>query len=140
MSAVAEKQAVSGLMSNETRGQAIRARRLRHGIKSVRQLAEQSGVSRVAVTAAEEGRASDETYDRLEAWLDRFEEETGANVKPAAAAPGPHMVTIRGTRGGDVDVVVEGPIEDIDALAAVVERLLLATEKKKDQAPKDSPE
>lgn len=122
-------------MNSEARGKAIKARRLRHGIKSVRQLAEQSGVSRVAVTAAEEGRASDETYDRLEAWFGRFEEETGAAAPESAPADtSPHMVTIRGTRAGDVDVVVSGPIDDIEKLAATVERLLMATERKKDQA------
>ena len=123
MSAAVEKQAVSGLVDSEGRGKAIRARRLRHGIKSVRQLAIQSGVSREAATAAEEGLASESTYARLEAWLDTFEEETGAADRPADTSPGPRMVTFR-LPIGDVDVVVEGPIEDIDALAATVERLL----------------
>ena len=139
MSAVAGKRAVSGLVDNESRGKALRARRLRHGIKSLRQLAMQSGVSRGVVTAAEEGTATDEAYDRLEAWFDRFEEETGSD-RPADTSS-PHMVTIRGTRAGDVDVVVSGPIDDIDKLAETVERLLLATERKKaaEEAP-DSPE
>ena len=48
------------------------------------------------------------------------EEEAGPDEKPAM---GPRMVTISGARG-DVDVFVSGPISDLDALAAVVERLL----------------
>ena len=107
-------------VNRDARGRAIKTRRFRHGIKSVRQLAIQSGVSREAATAAEEGQASELTYERLEAWLDTLEEEAGADVKPAK---GPRMVTISGARG-DVDVVVSGPISDLDALADVVERLL----------------
>ena len=137
MSAVAEKRAVSGLVDNVARGQAIRARRLRHGIKSVRQLAIQSGVSREAVTAAEEGLASESTYARLEAWLDAFEEETGAADRPADTSPGPRLVTFR-LPIGDVDVVVEGPIEDIDALAATVERLLAFEQNKGQESEDDS--
>lgn len=57
---------------------------------------------------------------RLEAWFDRLEEEASADEKPAT---GPRMVTISGARG-DVDGVVSGPISDLDALAALVERLL----------------
>ena len=80
----------------------------------------QSGLSREAVTAAEDGQASESTYARLEAWFDRLEEEASADEKPAI---GPRMVTISGARG-DVDVFVSGPITDLDALTAVVERLL----------------
>jgi len=139
VSAVAEKRAVSGLVDNEARGKAIRARRLRHGIKSVRQLSIQSGIYREGITAAEEGTASEETYERLEAWFDRFEEETGANERPSEPAAGPRMVKIRGSRAGDVDVVVEGPIEDLEALGAMVERLLTATQRKKDEEAEDGP-
>ena len=130
MSALAEKRALSGVVDSQARGKALRARRLRLGIKSIRQLAMQSGVSREAVTAAEDGSASEDTYARLEAWFERFEEETGAAEKPADTSPGPRMVTFR-LKGGDVDVVVEGPIEDIDALAATVERLLASSERKR---------
>ena len=107
-------------MSDETRGHAIRARRLAHGIKSVSALAKASGVSRDAVTAAEDGTASTATYERLEAWLDRFEEESGADEPED-----PHTVTftVEGLYGA-AKVVVSGPVENADALRRQVEALL----------------
>lgn len=107
------------LMGTETRGHAIKARRLAHGIKSVHELARKSGVSREAVTAAERGDASKETYERLEAWLDRFDEETGSDV-PAD----PRVFTFRLEMAAGVVVAVSGPIDDIDKLMAPVERLM----------------
>ena len=121
-------------MDNVARGKAIKARRLRHGIKSVRQLAIQSGVYREGITAAEEGTAGDDIYERLEAWFDRFEEETGASATEPAAA-GPRMVTLRRSQG-DVDIVVEGPIDDLDALVATVERLLAFERSRQEQDEK----
>ena len=114
---------VTAPVAGEARGQALRTRRLRLGIKSVRQLAMQSGVSRVAVTAAEDGQASESTYLRLESWLGKFDEETGSSEIAEETAP--QMVTIRGTRG-HIDVVVSGPIGNLDALTETVERLLRA--------------
>ena len=106
-------------MSAETRGHAIKERRLRHGIKSVRQFAERSGVSRDAVTAAEAGLASPDTYDRLEAWLTAFEEETGTDVPQD-----PGVVTFRITGNLGVQVAVSGPVENLAELEAAVERLI----------------
>jgi transcriptional regulator with XRE-family HTH domain len=137
-------------MSDETRGHAIRARRLGHGIKSVRAFAEASGVSRVAVTAAEAGEASTGTYDRLEAWLDRLEErdsatgegirrmsptkteralagaepETGISAHSPAQDTAPHIVVVR-LKNHAGEVVVEGPVEDIATLEAAAQRLIL---------------
>lgn len=77
----------AGLLPVETlsaveRGRELRARRLTLGIKSVHELVrkiQESGqtVDRGTVTRAERGTASEDTYDRLEAWFTRFEEETG---------------------------------------------------------------
>jgi len=106
-------------MSNETRGKALRERRIARGIKSVRKFAEVTGVSRDAVTAAEEGTASAGTYERLEAWLDSFDEETGHDV---AEPPGPVRFRLSGNFG--VEVVVEGPVENIAELEASVARLI----------------
>jgi transcriptional regulator with XRE-family HTH domain len=105
-------------MSNETRGHAIRARRLAHGIKSVRQLADRSGVSREAITAAEAGQASAQTYERLEAWFDAFEEETGSDE-----ANEPHIIVVR-LKNDLGEVAVEGPVDDLAELEAAARRLL----------------
>ena len=106
-------------MSDETRGHAIKDRRMRRGIKSRRAFADATGVSREAITAAEEGRASEGTYDRLEAWLDAFDAETGNDVPEA---PGPVRFRLSGNFG--VEVIVEGPVENITELEASVERLI----------------
>lgn len=106
-------------MSDEARGQAIKERRLRRGLKSVRAFAEASGVSRDAVTAAEEGTASTGTYERLEAWLDAFDEETG-NDEPEPG--GKVSFSVKGNFG--VAVTVEGPVENLDELEEVVARLI----------------
>lgn len=105
-------------MSAETRGHAIKERRLRLGIKSVRELARQSGVDRGAVTAAEAGTASIDTYDLLEAWLDAFEEETGSDV------PERGVVTWRVTGNFGVAVALSGPVENLAELEASIERLV----------------
>lgn len=112
-------------VSDERRGDAIRNRRLAHGIRSVREFAEASGVSRNAVTAAEEGRASEGTYLRLEAWLDAFDHETGSDVPPSSN----HAETIEFVVEGDfgVKVTVRGPItnrEDLQAAAAEIVRTI----------------
>lgn len=106
-------------MSDEARGQAIKERRLRLGFKSVRAFAEASGVSRDAVTAAEEGTASTGTYDRLEAWLDAFDEETG-NDEPEPA--GKVRFSVKGNFG--VAMTVEGPVENLEELEEVVARMI----------------
>lgn len=63
-------------VTEESRGQAIVRRRLALGIRSVREFEKAAGVSRPAITSAEEGHGSEATYQRLEAWLDRFEDDT----------------------------------------------------------------
>lgn len=106
-------------MSDETRGHAIKKRRLEHGIKSVRKFAEQTGVSREAITAAEEGSASDATYERLESWLDGFDEETGSDDVIRDDA-----VEFRLSGNFGVDVVVKGPVANLSELERSVGNLL----------------
>lgn len=74
------------------RGAEIKRRRLALGIKSPNDLAKRSGVYRDTVQAAENGKASVGTYERLEAFLDEFDsdreeleadEATTAEVRPA---------------------------------------------------------
>jgi hypothetical protein len=59
------------------RGQEIKRRRLAVGIKSLREFAEATGVSRNAITAAEDGHGSKSTNEPLEARHNWFDDETG---------------------------------------------------------------
>lgn len=89
-----EVTAVAGLipMSDETRGHAIKRRRLAFGITSQDEFAKATGVSRGAIQRAEAGDPTtrDSTYVRLESWLDKFAEETGSEADDAAAAEPDH--------------------------------------------------
>lgn len=96
---------------------AIKRRRIGLGLKSVREFAERSGVSREAVTAAERGIASQRTYDRLEAWLDRAEREHGSTRDDG-------YVEFRLTGDSGIDVVIRGPVGDMAELEATVTRLI----------------
>jgi transcriptional regulator with XRE-family HTH domain len=104
---------------NQSRGTEIRRRRQAHGIKSVHQFADKSGVSRDAITAAEAGTASTATYERLEAWLDRYDAFTGNDEDDQKP------VIVRATIAAiGVEFAVEGPVEDLAELEAAVERLV----------------
>ena len=105
-------------LGGSARGLGLRRRRLGLGIKSVREFAERSGVSREAVTAAENGTASNRTYGRLEAWLSRAEHAEAAEARDEA------QVEFRVSGGLGVDVVVRGPVADLDQLEASVTRLI----------------
>ncbi|QZY29789.1 helix-turn-helix transcriptional regulator [Nocardioides coralli] len=96
---------------------AIKRRRIGLGLKSVREFAERSGVSREAVTAAERGMASQRTYERLEAWLESAERERGT-------ARDDNVVEFRLTGEAGIDVVVRGPVTDMSELEATVTRLI----------------
>jgi len=106
-------------MSDETRGHSIKARRLALGIKSLREFAERTGVDRQAVTKAESGHGSESTYERLEAWLDRFEEETGNDV------PGDDYIEFRlsGVFGVD-SIVARAPVKNVAELEQSIARLV----------------
>lgn len=103
------------------RGVAIKRRRLALGIKSVNEFAKVTGIDRGAVTRAESGTASEGTLDRLEAWLDDIEQETGHDEP--TAEPEPLRITMRGVYGIE-EVVVEGPVDHPDELVASVARLI----------------
>jgi transcriptional regulator with XRE-family HTH domain len=108
-------------MSNETRGNEIKARRLALGIKSVREFAEASGIDREALGKAERGLGSGGTYDRAEAWLARMEEETGHDEPALAAAP--IRLTFHDVFGVG-EIIAEGPADKPDELIAAVSKLL----------------
>ncbi len=103
---------------NTQRGHQIRRRRQAHGIKSVLQFADKSGVSRDAITAAEAGTASAATYERLEAWLDRYDVETGSDDD------GSHIIIRATIAAVGVEFAAEGPKSDRAELEAAVERLV----------------
>jgi hypothetical protein len=95
----------------------LRLRRLACGIKSVRELQQRSGISREAITSAEQGTASAATYDRLDAWFTRHE-LTGSS--------GPQHTLVEFEVHGDagVRVVVRGPIADAEELERSVARII----------------
>lgn len=109
---------------NETRGKAIKRRRLHHGIKSLREFSEKTGVSREALTAAESDEASEATYERLEAWLDRFEEE----IEDVNADRESDVIEFRIAGNFGVDVVVKGPASRLEEIEVAVEKLVRAAQ------------
>ena len=106
-------------MSDDTRGQAIKARRLALGIKSVREFAEASKIDREALSKAEQGRGSAGTYDRAEAWLSSMEEETGHDEHTAD----PIRLTFHDVYGIG-EIIAEAPGDRGDELVAAVVKLL----------------
>jgi len=102
------------------RGQKLRARRLRHNIKSVRALADKvPGIDRGTITRAEAGTASADTYDRLEAWFDQYEEATGEDDYE----PREIQVTFRNVFGIG-EIIYKGSPEDFPEVEVYIERLV----------------
>lgn len=126
MHATAERAGLAPVADDEVtdpRARALRERRIAAGIKSRRALVEatkQLGmpVSKDAVDAAENGTASDATYDRLDAFLSRWEERTGHDEDE------PNLVTFRLSRKPGTEVTVQGPVANVSELEAAFERLL----------------
>ena|SRR5690349_13603312 len=114
-------------VTSETRGQSIKARRLALGIKSLRELAEASGIDREALSKAEQGIGSSGTYDRVEAWLTSMEEETGHD-EPGA----PIRLTFRDIYGVG-EIIAEGPADKGDELIAAVSKLMAELREKGQQ-------
>lgn len=110
-------EADSPLVDTVERGESIRRRRMALGIRSVREMAIRSGVSRGAATAAEHGEGSSGTYDRLEAWLASQEQPASQPVS---------LEQIEFTVSGDfgVTVTVKGPISDRSALEESVAKII----------------
>ena len=75
-------------------------------------------VDRTTLKRAEGGKASDRTYNKLEAWLDRCDEgllsknaETGQEPTPPTG-----LVTFHLEGKSGVDVTVSGPASNVDVL------------------------
>lgn len=110
-------------VEQETRGHALKQRRLRLGIKSQRELAEKTGLSRSAIKKAEEDLgASDATYERLEAWFANFESETGHD-DPEPASDGQLTVTMKGVYGIE-SITVNAPVDNQEELIEFVSKLM----------------
>lgn len=108
-------------VSDETRGHAIKRRREALGM-SINALAKKVGMDRATLTAAEAGeeRTTDLTYTRVENWLADFEEELGAGEQ----AREDDFVEFRLSGNFGVDVVVKGPVANLDDLERSITRLL----------------
>lgn len=110
-------------MSDETRGHSIKQRREALGIFADREFERATDrvglrVPRASIAKAEAGSASDLIYDRLELALTRLEEETGQND------PDTGQVSFRISGNFGVEVVVDGPVSDIDRLEESVAKLI----------------
>lgn len=116
-------------VSNETRGHAIKRRRMALGIKSYDEFVKATGVSRGAITRAEKGdpSTSEATFLRLEAWLDRIEHETSSDAEDQAAAvaepESSGVVEYRLSGDFGVDLVVKGPVSNMTEMEASISRI-----------------
>lgn len=117
-------------MSNETRGKALRERMLALGLDESK-LSRATRKDRGTIRRVFAGTAADLTYDQLEVWFDRQERKDNADdVAAILNGHGPqvgggdheHHVVIRIEEGGTV--VVDGPPENMDALAELATRLM----------------
>lgn len=131
MSAVVDGGRLLTVVDEETRGQRIRRRRLALGIKSYEEFAEATGMSRGAVTRAEKDdpTVSETTYERLEIWLTNFEHETGSDASTVSVDA---SRTVRFSLAGNfgVEVVVEGPVEDMAEMREQVSKLVADMERR----------
>lgn len=108
---------------NTERGAAIQRRLDALGI-SDREFHEQTGVDRKTLRKAVAGNANTRTttYSAIESALDKLEAKMNP---PRTLEPDEQgLVTFRLTGNFGVDVTVKGPVTDLDALEASVEKLL----------------
>lgn len=112
-------------------GALARARRERLGA-SQGEVADQAGVNRDTVGAVEHGTASNRSRRMVEDGLTAMEAEAGLppfgqplveRVAPVAGAVGLIRVKVPNLHGGQ-SLVVEGPVDDPEALAAAVDALM----------------
>lgn len=123
MLAAAEQPNRVRLVSNENPGDRIRRRRTALGM-TVKALAEKAGVDRGRLADIERGaQAREATIGAIEAALDDFESETGHDE------PGEGLVTFRLSGNFGVDVVVQGPVGNLDELERSVARLVQSMKK-----------
>src|SRR4051812_31490803 len=116
-----EKQAESAPVSSE--GDSVRRRRERLGLHK-NELADAAGVSRDTLAAIESGEGFRRTsLTKIEQALEAAEVEAGIDApspeqEPESVQSRPVVINLDGGA-----VVVEGPIENLEALIAAAERL-----------------
>lgn len=105
-------------MGDGDRGAAIQARLDLLGI-SDREFQRETGINRKTLgrAIANEQSVKDSTYTAIEAELARLEQRV-------AGAPAGELVTFRLSGNFGVEVTVQGPVSDMEALEAAVERLI----------------
>lgn len=114
-------------MSNEARAQGIKDRAGDLGIFGAREFERatmrvERKVPRASITKALAGEASDQIYDRLEAALDRLEEE----INPEGGTDTPaHLLrfTLHNVYGVG-EIIAEGPPEDREEIVESLAKLL----------------
>lgn len=113
------------VVDNTERGAAIQRRRLRMGIGSTRKFADELGMDRGAVTKAERGEASENTFLRIEAWLDDKDHEMSSDAEEAVAHAETQVVTIKmaGVYGIE-DVTISGPVDHLAELKDLAVELM----------------
>lgn len=87
------------------RGREIKRRRLRLDIPSLNKFEERSRIPRKTLGNAEEGTASPQKMDQIEAWLDRVEEEDGIDTTLGGGAVKVSMRDVFGV--GELDLIFE---------------------------------
>lgn len=109
-------------VTDKDRGDSIARRMDRLGIP-VSDLAERLGVDRQTIDRARAGRSHPATFGKIEAWLDDFEHEVGADTEAPPDSGGLVEFELEGVFGV-ARVVVKGPVGDIDLLRDQVARLV----------------
>lgn len=120
-----------GVMS-DTAGDRYKARRTAIGL-SVSALAKRAHVDRGSLTALEQGQpVRDTTLAAIEKALAELEHELGMDepsavslVSPEPVAEKPHTIRfeVQGVYGAKA-LIVEGPVDDLPALEAAVDRIM----------------
>lgn len=111
---------VSVMDERVSRGALLAQRRKALGIFSASEFARRTGKNRDTIAAAEAGRASEATYDELEAWLCTVESPHAEDQAPAEDLI---EFDITGPRT-EWHVVVRGPVEKADEMRRQVSELL----------------
>jgi transcriptional regulator with XRE-family HTH domain len=134
-------------MSSAGRGSRVRARRVKMGI-SVKELAMRAGVDRGTLSSleADDDRVRDTTIAAIERALDLLEQEMGMDAPgpDEEKAPGLVRFEVTGVYGADA-LVVEGPVENLAELEAMIDRIMRGSRAgergngKKSQDPPNSP-
>jgi transcriptional regulator with XRE-family HTH domain len=106
-------------------GREVKARRERIGMK-IYELAEAAGVNKDTLSDWERGKRNPhpDTIEAVLTALDKLEEEMGIDTPPATQAkPGMLRFEVTGVYGADA-LVVEGPIENLRELEAMIDRIM----------------